>query len=85
MVTILGGGVTNKVDELYWVGAATEVAVTVTLKLAVTDAGAVYVTAVEVALESVPHAEPAHPGPEMLHVTPLFAVSLVKLAVNLKV
>jgi hypothetical protein len=40
---------------------------------------------VVVTLESVPHAAPAHPGPETLHVTPLFAVSLVKLAENRKV
>ena len=40
VVMILGGGMTLNVEEEVWVGWATEVPVTVTLKLAETDAGA---------------------------------------------
>jgi hypothetical protein len=40
VVVILSGGMTLKVDAPVWRGWATEVAVTVTLKLAETDAGA---------------------------------------------
>lgn len=45
--------------------------------------GAVYVTEVGVWLESVPQAALAHPLPNTLQVTPLFARSLVTLAVML--
>jgi hypothetical protein len=41
VVTILGGGMTENVDEADWAGWAAEAAVTVTLKAAETDAGAV--------------------------------------------
>ena len=40
MVVILGGGVTLNVDEAVWRGWAVEVAVTVTFKVAETEAGA---------------------------------------------
>jgi hypothetical protein len=84
VVTKLGGGMTKNVDEAVWVVWATEVAVTVTLKLAEIDAGAMYVAEVAVTLVNVPHAVPAHPGPVALHATPLFVVSSAKLAVNCK-
>jgi hypothetical protein len=40
VVVILSGGMTLKVDEPVWRGCDTEVAVTVMLKLAETEAGA---------------------------------------------
>ena len=88
VVTILGGGMTKNVEEAYWVVWTVEVAVTVTLKLAETDAGAVYVVEGPVGGLTVPHAEPAHPGPETLHATPVLEVGealSAKLAVNCKV
>ena len=82
---MLGGCMTKNVELLFCAGSATEVAVTITLKLAETDEGAWYVAEVVVTLESVPQDAPAHPGPERLQVTPLFAVSLVRLTANCKV
>jgi hypothetical protein len=61
---------------------ATEVAVTTTVKLAETDAGAIYVADVGVRLANVPHALPAQAAPVAVHVTPAFVESPVTLAVN---
>jgi hypothetical protein len=79
---------TVKFAQPLWAGWATEVAVTVKLKLAETFAGALYVADVLVTLVNVPHAEPAHPGPVTDHVTALLKVLealSAKLAVNCKV
>jgi hypothetical protein len=60
-----------------FVPSATEVAVTVTVKVLVADVGAVY----KPWLETLPHALPEHPVPEMLHVTEVFVTPLT-VAVN---
>ena len=54
-------------------GSASLVATTLTLAGEGATAGAVY-TADNPLVESVPHAEPLHPAPPTLHVTPVFAV-----------
>jgi len=59
-----------------------EVAVNVTAAGAGTPAGAVYVTALVVLLESAPHAAPVHPAPEIAHVTPAIAGSFDTLTVK---
>jgi hypothetical protein len=82
---IAGGGMTLNVTEFGLFGLATGVAVTVTLKLDETDAGALYTTEVAVTLVKVPHEEPEHPGPVALHVTPLLPVSSIRLAVKCRV
>ena len=63
--------------------SATEVAVTVTPNAVATVTGAVYVTAVVVEFESVPHQPPVHPFPLRLHVTPEFFVSFATVAARL--
>jgi hypothetical protein len=63
----------------------TEVAVNVTVGGAGTLTGALYVTATPEALAAgatVPHAAPLHPVPDTVHITPLFALSLVTVAVK---
>jgi len=76
VVVTEGGGTTVSGAKADFDASATEVATTFTARVAVTTLGAVYVTEVAVWLESVPHAAPAHPPPEMLQVTPWFAGSL---------
>jgi hypothetical protein len=67
------------------VPSATEVAVSATVPEG-TEAGAVYVIAAPDALdglETLPHAAPLQPAPDSAHVTPLFALSFVTVAVKL--
>ena len=82
VVVILGGGMTKKVATAVCEVDATEVAVKVMPKFAVTVAGALYITEVLVTLVRLPHTLPLHPGPERVQLTPLFPISLVKLAEN---
>jgi hypothetical protein len=63
----------------------TEVAVSATVGGAGTLTGAVYITATPEALAAgvtIPHAAPPHPVPDTVHVTPLFALSFVTVAVK---
>lgn len=62
--------------------SATDIAFNVTAAGLGTLAGALYVTEVVVALDSVPHVAPLHPVPESDQVTPLAPVSFVKVAVK---
>jgi hypothetical protein len=73
---------TTTVAEADLVLSVAEVALTVTVKFAETEAGALYVTDVGVELVRVPQAEPVQPVPETLHVTPLLLESLATVAVN---
>jgi hypothetical protein len=63
--------------------SVTEVAVTVTVNAVPTVAGAVYITPVVVELDSAPQAEPVHPVPLTVHVTPAFVESFWTAAVKL--
>jgi hypothetical protein len=65
--------------------SAADVACTVTVMFAETDAGALYVTAVAVLLVKVPQALPEQPVPDTLQVTPLLLESLLTEAVKFKV
>jgi hypothetical protein len=65
--------------------SATEVAVTVMLRLAETDDEALYVAALVVVLVKVPQAAPVTPVPETLQVTPLALESFSTVAVNFTV
>ena len=82
---IAGGGITLNVTEFGLFGVAMGVAVTVMFKADETEAGALYTTEVVVTLVKVPHDLPLHPGPERLHVTPLFPLSSIRLAVKRRV
>jgi hypothetical protein len=64
------------------VASAIEVAVRVTAAGDGTTAGALYVTALVVAADSVPQAAPLHPVPEIDQLTPLFCGSFVTVAVK---
>jgi hypothetical protein len=79
---MLGGGVTMTTAEAVLVVSATEVAVTVMLRLAETEDGALYVAALVVVLVKVPQAPPVTPVPEQLQVTPLALESFSTVAVN---
>ena len=65
--------------------SATDVAWTVTVMFAETDAGALYVTPDAVLLVKVPQALPLHDVPDMAQVTPLLLESLVTVAANFNV
>jgi hypothetical protein len=81
--TEIGGGVPIAiVAAADFVTSETEVAVSVTLAGLGADAGAVYVTDVDVTAESDPHAAPEQPPPESVQVTPAFAESFETIAVN---
>jgi hypothetical protein len=80
-----GAAVTVIVAAADFVVSATDVAVNVTVAGEGTLAGAVYVMPVPDALEaadSVPQVVPLQPAPESDHVTPLFELSLVTVAVK---
>jgi hypothetical protein len=77
-----GGGETRTVAEPLLVASAIEVAVTVMLRLAVTEGGALYVAPFVVALLNVPHPWPASPVAEQFHVTPFALESFSTVAVN---
>jgi len=86
-VTLIGAPVfvTVIVAAPDFVVAVTEVAVNVTVGGDGRLAGAVYVTAVPEALAvgaTVPHVAPLQPAPDNVHVTPLFTVSFVTVAVK---
>lgn len=85
MVVIRGGGATVTVDDFDLLASATEVAVTVTVKVFATDMGALYVAVVVVTLVKVPQVAPKHPVPEALQVTPRLPESLATAAVKLTV
>jgi hypothetical protein len=71
-----------------FVPSATEVALSVTFAGLGTTAGAVYVTPAPEALEfaeRVPHVPPLHPEPASVQFTPLAALSLATVAVNVAV
>ena len=70
VVIILGAGFANTVAEADWDVWATEVAVTVTVRLLASAVGAVYVALVADTPENVPHESPEHPGPVAVHLTP---------------
>jgi hypothetical protein len=82
VVVICGAGATVSVDDFDLLVSATEVAVTVTVKVPETEAGALYVAEVAVALAKVPQLAPMHPDPEALQVTPWLPESLVTAAVK---
>jgi hypothetical protein len=82
---MLGSGETKTTAKPVTVVSATEVAVTVMLRLAETEAGALYVAALVVALVKVPQAVPVTPGPEQLQLTPLALESFSTVAVNFTV
>ena len=82
---MLGGGETMTTAELVLVASATEVAVTVMLRLAETEDGALYVAVLVVVLVKVPQAVPVIPVPEALQVTPLPLESFSTVAVNFTV
>src|ERR1039458_8483167 len=82
---MLGGGETSTLAELLLVASAMEVAVTVTLRLAETERGALYVAPLVVALVKVPHAVPVSPAAETLQVTPFAPESFSTVAANLTV
>ena len=79
---MLGAGVTSTVAELAALVSAIEVAVTVMLTLADTDAGELYVAELDVLLVNVPQAVPVSPAPEQLQLTPSSLESLATVAVN---
>ena len=81
-----GGAVTVIVATAVLLVSATDFAVSVTVDGEGIVAGAVYVIAAPDALEvadSVPQAAPVQPAPASAHVTPLFCVSFVTVAVTL--
>jgi len=82
---MLGGGETKTTAEPVTVVSATEVAVTVMLRLTETEEGALYVAALVVVLVKVPQAVPVTPVPEQLQVTPLALESFSTVAVNFTV
>lgn len=84
VVVMLGAGVTTTVEVTDFVVSLAEVAMTVTVILAETVAGALKVAAVAVVFEKVPQAVPLHDVPDMLQVTPLPLVSLATVAVKFK-
>ena len=81
-VEILGAGLTSTVEEADLVVSATEMAVTVTVRLAANDAGELYLALVAVVLVKLPHAVPLQAAPETCQVTPWLAESLVSVAVK---
>jgi len=81
---MLGAGVTTTVEVTDFVVSLAEVAMTVTVILAETVAGALKVAAVAVLFEKVPQAVPLHDVPDMLQDTPLPLVSLATVAVKFK-
>lgn len=85
VVVMLGGGLTTTFDDMDLVESAAEVAVTVTVKEAETDVGALYVVPPVVLFVNVPHAVPVHVVPDMLQVTPLLLESFATVAVNARV
>jgi hypothetical protein len=78
---MLSGGLTTTFADADLVVSVTEVAVTVTVRLDVTEAGVLYVAVVLVVLVKLPQALPEHAAPETAHVTPWFWLSLVTVAV----
>jgi hypothetical protein len=82
--TAMGGaGTTVNVAAAVLVVSVTDCAVNVTEAGVGTAAGAVYVIEAPEALEAadkVPHVAPLQPAPVKVHVTPLFCVSLVTVA-----
>ena len=85
VLVMLGGGQTMTTAELVLVVSAADVAVTVTLRLAETEEGALYVAEVVVVLEKLPQAVPVSPDAEQLQVTPLLAESFSTVAENFTV
>lgn len=77
---MLGAGATTTAAEADLVVSAAAVAETVTLRLAETGDGAVYVAALVVVLVSAPQAVPVPPAQATLHVTPLPLESLSTVA-----
>jgi hypothetical protein len=69
VVVTLGAGLTITVTDAEALGLTVEVAVTDTLKAAVTVAGALYVAEFAVTFVKVPQAAPVH-DPDALQVTP---------------
>jgi hypothetical protein len=81
--TEIGAGVSIViVAAADFVASETDVAVSVTLEGSGADAGAVYITDVDVTAESDPHVAPEQPAPESVQVTPLFAESFDTFAAN---
>lgn len=74
--------VTVIATDVLFVPSAIDVASSVTVAGLGTLAGALYVTVVVVVFVSVPQVAPLHPVPEIDHVTPLFPVSFVSVAVK---
>ena len=85
MVAIRGAGATVTVDDFDLLVSATEVAVTVTVRVFETGDGALYVAVVVVTLVKVPQVLPKHPAPEALQVTPRLPESLATAALKLTV
>lgn len=77
---MLGGGLTTTVHDIDLVVSAAEVAVTVTVRLAETDGGALNVAAPVVEFVKVPQAVPAQAVPDMLQVTPWLLESFATVA-----
>jgi hypothetical protein len=71
--------------ELALVVSATDVAVTIMLRLVETGDGALYVAELVVMSVRVPQAAPVSPAPEQLQVTPLLLESFSIVAENLTV
>jgi hypothetical protein len=80
-----GSGETTTVVDIDFDVSATDVACTVTVMFAVTEAGAAYVTADVVGFVRVPHAVPLQPVPATAQVTPLALESLLTVAAKFKV
>lgn len=85
VAAMLGAGETTTTAELVLVESAADVAVTVTLRFAATEAGALNVAALVVVLVKVPHAAPERPVADTLQVTPLALESFSTVAVNFTV
>lgn len=75
LVMLAGGGSTVIIALPDFVGSATEVAVTVTVRGLGTTDGAIYPVFCPDAVYRVPQAAPEQPAPEIDHVTPLFCKS----------
>ena len=84
-MVIIGAGATVTVAEADFVVSATEVAVTVMVRLAETEVGALYVAALAVTSVKLPQPAPVQLAPEALQVTPLLVESLATAAVKFKV
>jgi len=82
---MLSGGLTTTLDDADSAVLATDVAVTVTVTLDVTDVGVLYVAPVVVLLVNDPQAAPVQFAPAIVQLTPLSLESLDTVAVKASV